>query len=461
MKPSTYNKYFLLEDGNYAVYNRLTGALFIVDAETKRSIGHIQERGTELPEKQLNAFRQHGLVIEDTENELFRIRYRYNAARYNPEALSFVVAPTTHCNLSCLYCVQRADESLVVKNAQATTMSDSTVRNVLSFVKRMAESFNVKTFPFTFYGGEPLTAQGLIFNMLEELTQWSEEQSITMGTAFFTNGTLLDSSFLENVHKYTIDYVRTTLDGPGRIHDQYRHHKNGRGTYEEVLAAIGMLLDAGIEVRVQININRHYRQVPVLLDDLKERGLNQILIEPYPLFDFVTMIPEAQRHYGLVKGNSPVTKSEYAVSFEEIPEARTYIYRAAFKRGFKLPSSNLKPWVPCGGAKAYHYLIDPLGDVYKCVGSMLIKNLRVGHIHEDGHFEQYPFLYEWMNTDPTLIEKCRTCQYLPSCGGGCIVGRYMGGLPCFCEYSFFRGDEYVKMCLKQKYPEKLKSLKIE
>ncbi len=459
MKPSSYNNYILLEDGNYVVHNRLTGAIFIADEDTKKAIEFIQE-GT-LPQEQLEAFQQNGVLIEDNENELLRIRHRYNAARYNPQTLSFIVAPTTRCNLSCHYCIQRADESLIQKEAQTATMSESTTRNVLSFVKSMTERCNIKLLPITFYGGEPLTAKGLIFCMLEELAKWSKEHSIGLGTAFFTNGTLLDQSFLDKLQKYTILYARTTLDGPKEIHDQYRHYRNGKGTYEKVLDAIEMLLDAGIQVRVQTNINRHYTHMPALFDDLNERGLTRILVEPYPLFDYMTAIPEAQEHYGILSGSIPVPESTFAVPFKDIPEARTFIYRAAFKRGFKLPTSSVKAWAPCGGANAYHFLVDPLGDVYKCLGSMLVKNMRIGHIHENGRFEQFPFFYEWMNTDPTLIDKCQPCQFLPSCGGGCIVGRYLIGLPCFCEYSFFRGEEYLKMCLKQAYPELLESLKIE
>jgi radical SAM protein with 4Fe4S-binding SPASM domain len=65
------------------------------------------------------------------------------------------------------------------------------------------------------------------------------------------------------------------------------------------------------------------------------------------------------------------------------------------------------------------------------VGSMLIQSLRIGRIHEDGQLERYPFFYKWMDTDPTYIEKCSSCTLLPSCGGGCVVGRQVGKIPHF------------------------------
>jgi uncharacterized protein len=432
-----------------------------VDDKIKEILDNIHKRETELPEELMHAFKKAGVALADNANEQLKIRHRYNAARYNPQTLSFTIAPTACCNLSCCYCVQRIDESLVAKAAQTATISKAILENVLLFIKRMADLYHAKTLPLTFYGGEPLLKKDLLFYILENLTQWGKERSITTGVGLYTNCTLFDQSFLDNLKKYTIFYVRTTLDGPEKIHNYYRHYKNGKGTYEDVLTSIGMLLDSHIDVRVQVNIHQQYTHIPELLDDLCERGLTHIVIEPYPLFDPITMIPEAQKHYGILKEDVPTVKSTFAVPFKNIFKARAYAYGAAFKRGFKLPPSALKPWVPCEGAQAYNYLIDPAGDVYPCVGSMLIENLRVGHIHGEGYCEVYPFFYEWMNTgDPTRIKRCQTCHFLPSCGGGCIVGRWLGGLPCFCEYGSFYGEDVMKMCLKQKYPEKLKSLDV-
>ncbi len=462
MKPSRYNTYISLEDGSYLLHNKLTGALLTVDADSKETVDTISEREKEVPGEVLKTFIQNGVVVGDNEDELLKIRHRFKEVVYNPQLLAFSLAPTARCNLSCCYCVQRIDELLASKAHQTATMSDSTVKGVLCFVKNMTETCGVGTLPVSFYGGEPLMAKPLILHILQDLAQWCTERSINFETGFTTNLTLLDQSFLEDVQKYSLFYFRTTLDGPKEIHDQFRHYRNGEGTYEHVLTNIGTLLDAGIKVRIQININQHYRSMPELFDDLKERGLTNIVVEVYPLLDPLVASQEAQKLHGLLDKNFPVSKSQFAIPFEEIAEAKTYIYRAVFEKGFKLPPSNLRVWTPCDGAHAYHFLADPVGDVYKCVGGMSIKNFRVGHIHADGYFERYPFFYKWMDTaDPTQIEKCQSCLQLPSCGGGCIVGRTLGNVPCVCEISHFPGEEYVKMCLKQEYVELSQSLRID
>ena len=462
MKASYYNNYIVLEDGDYALFNRLSGALLIIDEETKVILENMKEREAELPEELINMFIQNGVIIENTINEFSKIKYRYNMARYNPKNLSFVLAPTARCNLSCFYCVQRVDDSPVDKGTLATTMSESTIENILHFMKKMVNDCEVRTLPIAYFGGEPMMAKEVIFRIQEDLTQWCEEHSIKKKILYYSNLTLFDQTLLDKLLKYGTFEIRTTLDGPKKIHDQYRHYRNGEGTFEHILTNIQMLLDAGINVRVQYNINRHYAHAPELMDELIERGLTHIAIEPYPLFDPVTFAVQAQELHGLSGGSASIPESKFAVHFKDIFKARTYMLRAAYDKGFKFPSPGLYAGNPCDGTQMYHYALGPSGDVFKCTGSILIPNFRVGHIHENGYFEQYPFFYEWMDkaTDVSM-EKCQSCRFLPSCGGGCMVGRYLSGLPFFCEISFSYGEEHMKMCLKQQYPELLKSLKIE
>jgi len=460
VKPSQYNHYIPLEDDKNILYNTLSGAILIVDEDARNSIEQIQEVEAELPQDMLNNFRQNGVVVETNENELLKFRDRYNTMRYDPQRLSFGLTPTARCNLSCEYCWQRIDQSLAERHDQVTTMSESTLKGVLLFVKQTIETLNATNLPIFFFGGEPLMAKKLVFRILEDLAQWSEERSVGFNTTFYTNCTLFDQFFIDGLQKYTVNLVKTTLDGPQEIHDQYRHYKNGEGTYENIVTNIGMVLDAGINVEIQFNINRHYEHMPELFDDLSERGLKQIIVAGYPVYDPPIVIQEVQKAYGLLDERFPIPQSQFAIPFKEVPEVRTQIYRWAFEKGFKLPPPDLG-LLRCSAVSYYHNIIDPSGDVYKCVATMLLKFMRTGRIHENGYFEHYPFFYEWVDNDPTYVEPCQSCSLLPSCWGGCIFGRKLIGVSHVCEVSQFCGEEYIKMYLEQKYPEKLKFLKME
>ena len=454
MKPSYYNHYIPLETGEYILYNTLSGDTIIVDQETKDTIDNIHTE--EPPEDVLKNLILGAVVVDDSENELLKIRDRYNAVRYNPHRLSFVLAPTVLCNLSCEYCYQRIDWSLLGEDIQAT-MSESTLNNVLLFMKNMAAMCRVTHLPLTFYGGESLMTKELVFRILDELTQWGQEHAVTFEAGFYTNCTLFDRSVIDSLQNYAITFVRATLDGPRHIHDHYRHYKNGKGTYQDVLTNMGELLDAGINVIAHITINRHYKSIPELFDDLAENGLKKVGVTCYPLFDPLSAVQEVQKTYGILPEDFAVPQSEYALPLKDVPSAKAYIYRTAFTKGFRLSPPNLGLLIPCYGAEYYHYAIDPAGDVYKCIGSMFMKSMRVGHIHAQGYMEKFPFLYEWMDIDPTSSEKCQLCSFLPSCGGGCIMIRKAAQLPAFCEMSSFPGEYYIKMYLEQQYAENLKS----
>lgn len=456
MKPSQYNHYIPLENDKYILFNTMNGTILIVDEDAKMSIEKIQEVKTELPQEILNNFRQKGLIKEDKEDELLKFRNRYNVMCYDPRNLSFCLTPTARCNLSCEYCWQRIDQSLAEKSGQTATMSETTVKGVLLFVKKTTETVNAMNLPIFFHGGEPLVAKELVFCILKDLAQWCEERSKGLTVAFFTNCTLFDQSFIDDLQRYTINLVKTTLDGPQEIHDQYRHYKNGKGTYEQIITNIELLQDAGIKVEIQLNINRHYEYLPELFDDLHERGIKEISTACSPVYDPSMVIQEVQKAYGLLDESFPIPQSQFAIPFKDVAKVRKKIYRWAFKKGFKLPPPGLG-LMRCSAVSYYHNVVDPSGDVYKCVASMLLKFMRTGHIHENGYFEPYPFFYEWMDNDPTYTETCQSCSLLPSCWGGCLFGRKLIGVSHVCEVSQFCGEEYLKMYLKQNYPEELNS----
>ena len=456
LNPSQYNRYIPLEKGEYILYNALSGAILMVDQDTKDSID-IQEKRNRLPREIVNHFKENGLIVESDEDELLLIRNKYYMRCYDPLLLAFFVAPTTRCNLSCGYCWLKAPTG----KKGVPPMSVPTLKNVLCFMKKRASDLNVTDLRTTFCGGEPLIAKTIVLHMLRDLSQWSEEHSVSLVSGFHTNCTLFDQPFIDELHRYYINSVRTTVDGPQQVHDNYRYYRNGKGTYEDVISNIGLLVDEGIKVIVQYNINRHYGRAPELFDDLIERGLQNITVDCHRLYDPSSAVLEVKNAYGGLEEGVIIPQSEFTPPFKEVNEAKNYIYDWAFTKGFKLHPPKLGSLTPCNGALNYHYVIDPLGDVYKCSVSMLLKFMQVGHIHKDGNFEQYPLFYEWMDSDPTYIRECQKCDLLPSCGGGCILARKLAQRPFLCEVSPFCGEEYIERYLRQKYPEEFKSAKID
>jgi uncharacterized protein len=441
MKPSHYNNYIPLENGEYILYNTLSRAILIVDEEAKKGIQECTNEEEELPLEAVDYFRQCRVLVDDNENEVLMVRQRYSAKCYSERSLTFIVSPTALCNLSCCYCWQRAEGAMAQQSTLKTTMSQSTVKGVLQFIKSTSEELNARQVPIMFFGGEPLVARDLLVNIYQDLAAWCTEHAAGMSPKFSTNCTLFDEALIQELQTYCpIEFVRVPLDGPPEIHDQYRFFS---------------------QVEIQYNINPHYRYAPQLFDDLIERGLRDVTVNCHRLFDPSSFVLEVKKVLGLLEDTVCVPKSRILPPFGEVSRAKKFVYSWALKKGFKLHPPKFGLFLPCQGASYYMYVIDPRGEVYKCPTAMLTDSMEVGHIHENGTLEKYPFWYEWMDADPVNLSACQSCSFLPSCGGGCIYARKLVEQPYLCNISSLCGEDYIKMYLKQKYPDRLKFINID
>lgn len=454
MKSSQYNNYIPLENGQYILYNTLSRAIILVDEEIRKNIQECENPESNLPPEAVNYFTQLEIIVDDDKDEFSMVKQRYNAKCYSERSLNFIVSPTALCNLSCCYCWQRAKGSFTKQSTLKTTMSESTLKGVLQFIKQTTDELNATEIPLMFYGGEPLMAKDVLYEIYGNLAAWCTEHSITMNPKFSTNCTLFDESVIEKLLSYnSIDFVRVPLDGPEKIHDKYRHFANGKGTYHIIMKNIELLQDAGITVEIQYNINPHYEYAPQLFDDLIERGLNNITVNCHRLFDPLTFVLEVKEALDLLDEHVSVPKSKILPSFKECSKGKKFVYTWALKKGFELHRPKFGLFLPCKAASYYMYVIDPRGEVYKCPTAMLTESMEVGRIRKNGTLEKYPFWYEWMDINPTMFDECSVCSYLPSCGGGCIYARKLVEQPYLCGVSSLCGDDYIKMYLKQKYPE--------
>lgn len=91
-------------------------------------------------------------------------------------------------------------------------------------------------------------------------------------------------------------------------------------------------------------------------------------------------------------------------------------------------------------------LIDPDGRIYKCWGLIGKEQFVVGELDKE---EFKPIYYKFVGRNPLHYEKCRNCDILPFCGGGCFhEAYYRTGDPFnpICGFTFSK--EVLEMVLK-------------
>lgn len=74
------------------------------------------------------------------------------------------------------------------------------------------------------------------------------------------------------------------------------------------------------------------------------------------------------------------------------------------------------------------FVVDPLGNLYKCTVTIKEENTCVGSIYNGVDRNEY--YHKWVN--PKLPLECNNCVFLPMCQGGCKAG-YLGYMDVSCK----------------------------
>ena len=106
---------------------------------------------------------------------------------------------------------------------------------------------------------------------------------------------------------------------------------------------------------------------------------------------------------------------------------------------------------PCMVVSNDTVLIDPYGDIYKCVEMISLKETCVGNVKDKNYNQTY---YSFVGL-PSYY-KCikNKCKYVCLCGGGCLMANYLKckkikGINC--EYEYFK--ELIPFFLEENYDE--------
>jgi uncharacterized protein len=145
------------------------------------------------------------------------------------------------CNLDCKYCFYLEKEKLYPGKSN-WRMPDEVLEK---YVKQYIEAQQVPEVTFAWQGGEP-TLMGIDFFRRAVELQQRYANGKKIANAIQTNGTLLDDEWCEFL-KANQFLVGLSIDGPRRYHDLYRVDKQGKPTFDKVIAAARLMKKHGVE----------------------------------------------------------------------------------------------------------------------------------------------------------------------------------------------------------------------
>lgn len=402
MKFSKFNIFVKKKDDEYYyLFNTLTGSTFVVDENVK---GEIEAKNVEyFDPKIIEDYTEKGILVKDEVDENRYFDYAFNKSKHSASSLSLTVLLTQDCNLRCVYCYEGAGE------LNKGSLNNETRENIYKFIVNQVESRRSNLVYMVLFGGEPLLNFRDNIEWLDKIKKYCDDNNKQFVTSIVSNGILFDDFIMEKLSEYNCEGIQITLDGVKEIHDKRRIYKNGKGSFDEVIAGIKKVHDYNKLPNpvIRINIDKtNLSETKELLQYLYDENLSDCTID-----------------FGIVKDTTQACAgySDNCLQDDQLGDILERLHDDMSNIGYQQPSRTpTKRAMFCGMYNDSSFTITPTGDVYKCWDHVGYEEHRMGHIDESGELSdiQYAY-YDWMTYNPLSVEECSKCAYLPVCGGGC------------------------------------------
>ncbi|MFT4280651.1 radical SAM protein [Microbacterium sp.] len=328
-------------------------------------------------------------------------------AELDPSVRSFVLLPSSYCNMSCSYCGQEhlrgtmaPDHRTTIEERVIGAIRDPTVEHV----------------HVAWFGAEPLMAYARLMDMAQKFIGEADLRGVRYTSKITTNGALLSERKLLSLWEDArVSRLDITLDGPEHIHDAHRPLKSGKGSFASLVnvlkwAARESRLDT-VQFILRTNVDRHnIDYIDEYLTMMAESGLTseKFVYQLSPIHSWGNDISELER--------------ESEAMAKECDWFRTM---EALGLKHKLLPAKISGST-CVATHVGSEVIDKDGRMYSCTEQPLVPRDKfttmITSVSNLAASAKRPLgsLDEWsaqVKSRPEL--PCSTCSLLPVCGGGC------------------------------------------
>lgn len=341
------------------------------------------------------------------------------------------------CNLDCAYCFYLEKQALYGAGEEFR-MTDEVLS---TFIRSYVASQPTPVVEFVWQGGEPTLLGVDFFRRVVQLQRpFAALKTIT--NSLQTNGTLLDEEWCRFLKEHRF-MVGISLDGPRALHDRYRRDRQGSGTFDSVMRGLNLLQKHGVEYNVMASVARETARHPLeVYRFFKEHGVDFIQFVPV-----IERLPgPAARAHGLrLAAPAALDREEpnqettsWTVDAAEYGDFLIAIYeewvRSDVGRVFIMNFEwALNAWLgepspvcvhasQCGRSLA----IEHDGDLFAC-DHYVYPEYRLGNIMTDNlgqMLEKSRLCGFGTAKESALPVKCRECEVLRACQGGCPKHRF-------------------------------------
>lgn len=337
----------------------------------------------------------------------------------------FYVLTTLACNFKCPICYEREK----IGGGRLTTANLQQIITTIKHLQKRRHIKNQRIF-LVIFGGEPLCLPNSA--ILEGI--FKEALRNHWKCIIVSNGSLVNHhvKVLKKYQKVIADF-RITIDGPKKIHNSRRPYQNSRGSFDDVVVAVELLLKNKFSVKCQTILGAG--NIAYLKNIVKVFQKKKWLSNKY----FSWRVEGSHDYANLDPKKDEVSEAKMVKQLIDL--VQTYpILRDKMKfESFKYLSHIVSSfgwlgeyktyWGPrfnfCDPQRGFHYVFSTDGAVYHCPRTI---NNRFYKLGRAGKFLRAP---NWRNKNILVKSKCRACPLNTLCGGGCLVQkRYQSNFNC-------------------------------
>ncbi len=408
MKASRYNIIFEHNNKKFA-FNAFSCALAEIDKDFLRILNNCKKIDSYSKDSELIKNMKEGqYIVEDDFDEIEHLKMVNFFGKFNNRRLGLVIAPTLNCNFACPYCFERLSTEMISAEVQ------NALFNLAENAAKGKSDVNV-----IWYGGEPLIAKEIIFNMSEKFINICRKYGVNYNASIVTNGYLIDDSVVESMIKARIQFAQVTIDGPEDIHNSRRKLRasNESGTFNKIIKNVKKMTTKNVNVSIRVNIDKtNSSRVEEFLDVLKANHLEKCNV-----------------NFGHVRPYTSACSSITSTCFDTKEYANMDVKLQSMLNLKKFELSSY-PYYPsakanyCCADSISSFVIDPKGNMYKCWNDVGNASRKIGNVLGKG--EYFNLLHtQYMFWSPFEFEECKKCNVLPICMGGCPYEGLKQGKP--------------------------------
>lgn len=313
-------------------------------------------------------------------------------------SLCIIWALTNKCNLACVYCFQ--DGSFKNRNER---FSKRTKDDILSIFRSYQEHFNTKNFRISFYGGEPTLRSREVVESID----FFNESGLKIKFGIFTNGYQIPNDLFNAIVNNDFTFVQITIDGEDYYHNKQRPTLVGGGSFKQVFSSLVRLLESNVNVLLTMNF--HSDNVKSIIAFLE----NNKFLRDFPSLEIAFSPILITRYKEPLLGKRK--------KWKEIGRDWQNLILCSRRLGYNTNLYRLFYRGLCTYYSLNKFILDPMGNIYKCIGLAGNKSFCIGKISAMLN-DPVGFTLKLKKaiTKPFLRNsKCHSCKFLPICLGGC------------------------------------------